>query len=276
MTHDGDARHAHEGTYAGLSAELDGTSDQRPPLVLLHGLSFDRSMWNAALAEHRRIDPARQTMSLDLPGHGRSAPVGSYGMDAVVDAVHDAIEAAGLARPVMVGHSLAAIVATMYATRHSTSGVVNVDQSLRTEQFAAFLRSMAEQLRGPAFPSIWGGFLASMHIELLPPDAQQLLHATSTPHQELVLGYWDDVLNRDPAEMNAMAEASLANLRARNVPYMYVVGNELDAQDRAWLVEQLPQTTIKIMPGSGHFPQLAHPAAFATCLRETADWTTDD
>lgn len=258
--------------FAGLSGDLNGTADHRPPLVLLHGLTFDRSMWNATLAELSRLDPARQTLSIDLPGHGQSDPAESYGMDVVVDLLHEAIDAADLASPVMVGHSLGAIAATIYATKYSTSGVVNVDQSLRTDQFSGFLRSMADQLRGPGFPSIWRGFLESMHTERLPPNAQELLAATSTPHQDLVLGYWDDVLTRDPAEMNAMAEAGQASLRA--LPYMYVAGEELDAQDRAWLLEHLPQTVVKVLPGSGHFPQLAHPEEFALCLLETARWPT--
>jgi pimeloyl-ACP methyl ester carboxylesterase len=260
--------------FAGLGADLNGTADQRPPLVLLHGLTFDRSVWNATLVELSRLDPGRQTLSIDLPGHGQSEPSESYGMDVLVDLLHEAIDAAGLISPVMVGHSLAAIAATIYATKFPTSGVVNVDQSLRTEQFSGFLRSMDEQLRGPAFPTIWGGFLASMHIERLPPDAQELLRTTSTPHQDLVLGYWADVLTRSPAEMTALAEDGRANLRAANLPYMYVVGEEPDAQDRAWMLEQLPQTTIEVLPGSGHFPQLAHPDKFAQCLGETAGWPT--
>jgi pimeloyl-ACP methyl ester carboxylesterase len=193
-------------------------------------------------------------------------------MDAVVHILHEAIEQAGLALPVMVGHSLGATIATIYATKHSTSGVVNVDQSFRTEGFSGFLQSMAEQLRGPAFPSMWGGFLASMHIERLPSEAQELLQATSTPHQDLVLGYWHDVLTRDPAELAEMAESGQATLRARNLPYMYVAGEELENQDRLWLLEQLPQTAIRMLPNSGHFPQLAHPGEFAACLRETAQW----
>jgi pimeloyl-ACP methyl ester carboxylesterase len=272
MTQDGETLDGPDLRFAGLSADLAGTSDHRPPLVLLHGLTFDRSMWNATLAELSRIDPGRRTLLLDLPGHGKSDPAESYALDDVVKILHNAIEEAGLARPVMVGHSLAAIIATIYATRHSTSGVVNVDQSLRTQQFSGFLRSMAEQLRGPAFPGIWAGFLATMHIDLLPPDAQALLRATSTPHQHLVLGYWHDVLTRDPDEMNAMAEAGQATLRTGDVPYMYVAGEDVEADYRAWLLEQLPQATIKVLPGSGHFPQLAHPEPFALCLGETAHW----
>src|SRR3954447_11334834 len=144
--------------FAALTGELVGTADQRPPLVLLHGLTFNRAMWNATLAELRALDPSRQTLSVDLPGHGLSDSADSYGMDVLVELLHDAIAAAALNSPVIVGHSLAAIAATIYGTKYSTSGVVNVDQSLRTDQFSGFLRSISEQLRGPAFPAMWGGF----------------------------------------------------------------------------------------------------------------------
>lgn len=260
--------------FAGLSGELTGTGDRRPPLVLLHGLTFNRSMWDSTLVELGVVDPARQALSLDLPGHGLSDSADSYRMDALVDLLHDAISAAGLTSPVMVGHSLAAIAATIYATKYATSGVVNVDQSLRTDQFSGFLRSISEQLRGPAFPAMWGGFLASMHIERLPTKAQELLAENSTPDQDLVLGYWEDVLNRPPEEMNAWAENGRATLRATSLPYMYVVGEELDEEDRAWMLQELPQTVIEVLPGSGHFPQLAHPAEFAECLAETGRWPT--
>ena len=86
---------------------------------------------------------------------------------------------------------------------------------------------MAEQLHGPAFPAIWGRFVESMHIELLPPDAQQLLNSNTTPRQHLVLGYWHDVLTRPPEDIEAMAEAGLATIRTERLPYMFIAGDEV-------------------------------------------------
>ena len=34
--------------YGGLAADERGSDDGRSPLVLLHGLTFDRSMWRPA------------------------------------------------------------------------------------------------------------------------------------------------------------------------------------------------------------------------------------
>jgi pimeloyl-ACP methyl ester carboxylesterase len=50
--------------FAGLSGVLEGEADRRPPLVLLHGLTFDRAMWLPALAELRTADPGRQVLVL--------------------------------------------------------------------------------------------------------------------------------------------------------------------------------------------------------------------
>ncbi len=264
---------AKESVLAGLAVDDYGTSDERPPLVLLHGLTFDRTMWRPALGVLSRTQSERRALAFDLPGHGQSAPQESYRMDDVVASVHRVIEEAGLRAPVLVGHSIGAIVATIYATRHPTSGVVNVDQPLQTAGFAEFLHSLAEQLQGPAFPSIWNGFLASMHIERLPPDAQELLRATSTPQQALVLGYWDDILAQPASAMDASFESVQAALRSAGLPYLIVAGDDVDDAYREWLHQVLPQAMITVLPGSGHFPQLAHPAAFAACLADTAKWT---
>ena len=72
--------------FAELAGDLtEGELDTRPPIVLLHGLTFDRTMWGPALSQLERIDPGRRTLTLDLPGHGQSAEV-FRGLDEVVAA----------------------------------------------------------------------------------------------------------------------------------------------------------------------------------------------
>ena len=109
--------HSATRTLAGLAADDYGQSDDRPPLVLLHGLTFDRSLWRPALAELCRIDPGRRVLALDLPGHGESPGWPSYDVESVAQGVHRAVEEAGLQSPVVVGHSIAAVIATVYAAR---------------------------------------------------------------------------------------------------------------------------------------------------------------
>ncbi len=246
-----------------LVGEHSGSPDRRPPLVLLHGLTFDRSLWNPVLAELHRIDPGRRVLALDLPGHGESPDWPSYEIERVADGVHCAVEQAQLETPVVVGHSISAVIATLYAARYPTCAVVNVDQSLRVAPFASLVRSLADKLRGPNFPAVWEMFAASMQIELLPGSAQKLVRSISRPQQELVLGYWQQLLDRPTDEIVDLAAAALAALRDRGIPYLLVAGNTLEPGYQQWLSEKLPQVEIVVWPGSGHFPHLAHPERFA-------------
>ena len=62
----------------GLAVDDWGRSDDRAPLVLLHGLTFNRAIWRPIVAGLQRIDPGRRVLSIDLPGHGDSPPQPSY------------------------------------------------------------------------------------------------------------------------------------------------------------------------------------------------------
>jgi pimeloyl-ACP methyl ester carboxylesterase len=278
-THDEGMRQQHAQAtprrLAGLAADEDGQPDERPPLVLLHGLTFDRSMWRPALAELRHVDPGRQIVALDLPGHGQSPGWSSYDVASLSHGVHRAIEDAQLRSPVVVGHSMSAVIATDYAARFPTRGVVNVDQSLEVAPFAGLVRPLAEKLRGPAFPEIWEMFARSMHVELLPESAQKLVRSTAAPRQDLVTAYWREILDRPIDELVDHVTTALARLRDAGAPYLVVAGDDLEPRYRKWLMETLPQATITVWPGSGHFPHLAHPDLFAECLAATGQWPED-
>src|SRR6478735_7154878 len=85
-----------------------GTGDGRAPLVLMPGLTFDRTMWRPALESLRTIDPGRTTLALDMPGEGES--FGCFrGLEAAIEQLHVAIASARVERPVLVGHSGSAI-----------------------------------------------------------------------------------------------------------------------------------------------------------------------
>src|SRR5438067_13733662 len=83
-------------TVAGMAAELHGFADERPPLVLLPGLTFDRRIWQPVLDHLSRIDPGRQVLALDLPGHGESPDQLPHSMQHIVDPVPAAAQGAGV------------------------------------------------------------------------------------------------------------------------------------------------------------------------------------
>src|SRR5882724_7856337 len=101
-------------TVAGMAADLYGSADERPPLVLLPGLTFDRRIWQQVLTHLARIDPGRQVLSLDLPGHGESPSQLPHTTKHIVGLIHQAVEEAELTAPVVVGHSIAGGFASAY------------------------------------------------------------------------------------------------------------------------------------------------------------------
>ncbi|SEQ41636.1 alpha/beta fold hydrolase [Microlunatus flavus] len=243
-----------------LAADLTGSDDGRSPVVLLHGLTFDRGMWAPmvdALA-------GRRAVAFDLPGHGDSPPRDAYDPAGVADVLHDAVAAAGLEAPVLVGHSIGAVLATAYAARHPARAVLNIDQPLLAGPFADLLRSVEPQLRGPGYLGVWTQLRDGMGIEELDPPLRELLR--STPRQDLLLGYWREVLETSPEELRRRRTDELGVLREHGTGYHHVSRAPLPPPYLEWFRTALPSATTSVLPGSGHFPHLGRPATLVDVL----------
>lgn len=119
------------------------TGGPNPPVVLLHGLMGSGACWGPIA---RMLDFA--VVMPDLRGHGRSfAPERGYTYD---DHAGDVIELIReLPSPVLVGHSMGGMVASVVATRHPLRGLVLVDPTfLEPErQREVYVSDVAEQHR---------------------------------------------------------------------------------------------------------------------------------
>ena len=228
--------------------------------MFLHGLTFDRTMWNPIV----ELLPANvQWLTVDLPGHGGSSAQENYDLERVVDLVHDAVLMAGLDSPTIVGHSISGIFATIYAARHPARAVVNVDQVLDVRQFVELAHTFEPALRGPNFAEIWSRFQDSMHLELIPLPQRDAVLAGMRASQDLVLGYWSTVLMATPDELLARIDEILTHVL---VPYDVVHGSDPGVDYRTWLGARLPQAAVQVWDGCGHFPHLVHPHRFAAFL----------
>ncbi|MBE7189902.1 alpha/beta fold hydrolase, partial [Jatrophihabitans endophyticus] len=97
-----------------LTYLTDDSSDPDAPVVLLlHGLASDADTWDRVvpLLAGRGLRP----VALDLPGHGGSDPAGSYLLEDLADEVLAFLDAAGVARATLVGHSLGGAIAMTVA-----------------------------------------------------------------------------------------------------------------------------------------------------------------
>ncbi|MEU7949237.1 alpha/beta hydrolase [Micromonospora taraxaci] len=239
--------------------------DDRPPLVLLHGLTYDKRQWGPVRRELAAIDPDRQVLTLDLPGHGDSPRRASYRMVEVAEVVHARVTEAGLATPIVVGHSVGAVVATTYAARYPVRGVVNLDQILLPGPFGVAVRQAEPTLRGPEWRRVWDAQLAGMGIESLPTEAREIVTTATDPRPDLLLGYWGEILHGSDEGIAAERFRDLRSIAERKIPYRWVTSSEPPARYLAWLTEALPEVDVTVLPGS-HFPHLAEPATIARLL----------
>jgi pimeloyl-ACP methyl ester carboxylesterase len=111
-----------------------------------------------------------------------------------------------------------------------------------------------------------------MGIGLLPQDTQDLLQSARYVRQDLVTGYWREVLDEPPGELARKTADGLAAVRDAKVPYLFVAGHDPGQEYLGWLNLELPQAEVTVWPGSGHFPHLAQPGRFAELLAGTARW----
>ncbi|MDT0346981.1 alpha/beta fold hydrolase [Streptomyces litchfieldiae] len=86
-----------------------------PPLLLLHALGKDATDWHTVLpafARHWHVYVP------DLRGHGRSDWPGTYSFELMRDDVLGFLNALGIARASLVGHSLGGVVSYLLAAGH--------------------------------------------------------------------------------------------------------------------------------------------------------------
>ena len=88
---------------------------QKPTVIFLHGVLNDHSVWilqTRSLAHH-----GWNVLAPDLPGHGKSAGDPPTSVEAAADFVLALMDAAGVGKAALVGHSFGALIALEAAAR---------------------------------------------------------------------------------------------------------------------------------------------------------------
>ena len=239
-----------------LAYDIEGSG---APVVFLHGLTFDRRTWRPVID---MLDGSVTSIAIDLPAHGGSGGEPAP-LQTVAERIHQLLETLGVERPVVVGHSMAAAVAGLYASAYPARGIVLVDQATEVLPFAQMLHQIAAMLRGPAFDRVWPGIENSLGLDRIPEPIRTLVLETHKVSQDVVLGYWDQLLNAEPAELQAWVDATAARIRS---PCLAVFGRQATDGEGERL-GRLPDAQIEEWTGAGHFVHLVDPARFATRLR---------
>lgn len=133
----------------GVTAAAGGGAGQ-PALLAVHGITATHLAWRPVaeqLPEYRILAP-------DLRGRGHSADLpGPYGMAAHADDLARTLEAYGVDRAIVVGHSMGGFAALVFAARHAdkVGGLLLVDGGVPLPVPAGVsTEALTEAILGPA------------------------------------------------------------------------------------------------------------------------------
>ena len=97
------------------------------PVVLLHGLLYDRAMWWPAAAE--LAGPGCTIVAPDLPGHGQSPARDDYRIERIARDLAALVNSLQLHRaPIIVGHGASALLATAFAESYATHALITLER----------------------------------------------------------------------------------------------------------------------------------------------------
>ena len=226
------------------------------PVVFIHGLTFSRSTWDPIVD---RLDNRFRCIAVDLPGHGESTGL-PHALNEVGRRIHALVNTLGVERPILVGHSMGAIAATMYAASFPVAGVVNVDQTLDIPPFVRLIHQLAPALRGPNFAETFEPIRQSIGIEILPEPIRSQTLATQTVRQDVVLAYWDEIIRGTADSIQSLVDEAARRIAA---PYLAVFGRRLGDDERGALHARIERLELEEWPGGGHMVHLMEPDRFA-------------
>jgi 3-oxoadipate enol-lactonase len=240
-------------------------------IVLLHGLGGNAGFWGPtlpALAGHR-------VLAWDMPGYGASAPV-EPGFPALAAALGRMMDAAGLERADLVGHSIGGMAALEFALTWPE----------RVRSLTLYASPPAFGGRDPAFRE---RFLAD---RLAPLEAGRGLGEIAPQVIGRMLGDNPDPAARSRiASMAAVPEAgyraALAtlvtfdrrdDLGQLDMPCLVLVG---EADPLApfhvmhWTANAIPGARMAVIADAGHLAHLERPSDFNTMLTSFLDRTEE-
>lgn len=241
---------------------------QGPPLLLLHGWAMHGGLFAPlvpALAQHHRVHV------LDLPGHGYSAPIRPYTLDALTDSIATAVESLPPMR--ILGWSLGAIVALRFARRFPQR-VTGLRLVCATPRFTAAedwplamppqtLARFGDEL-AVAYRLTLKRFLAlqvqgSVEGRAALATLHEALFARGEPSPESLA-----------AGLAILAQTDLrAEVPSIKVPTLVIAGQRdalTPSAAGAWLARAMPMARHVEIAGAAHAPFLSHREEFDAAL----------
>jgi non-heme chloroperoxidase len=250
------------GNGVSLSVTTSGDPAGRA-LVLLPGPTDSCRSYDCVL-EH--LPPAINAIAVSQRGHGDSSkpPTGYTVRDFAAD-VPLLLDALGIARAVLAGHSGSCLVARRVALDHPerVAGLV-LEASPATLRGDAgltkFVASVVARLDDPIDPQFARSFVGDTSSDRVPPELVQELVAEVSKVPARV---WKEVF------ASLLEDDDLAELDRLVAPTLLVWGGQdglVDRDTQRLLEERIADAELCIYEGAGHTPRWEEPSRFAQDL----------
>ena len=239
------------------------------PLLLLHGYTDSSRSWSLTvpyLSEYRLIIP-------DQRGHGGSdAPACCYSSTQFADDARLLLDALGIQRAAVAGHSLGSMVAISLAADHPerVSRIILIGSTaLVPVERGGWLYENAMTLKAPLDPS--SQFLREWHPSNQPTPVDPVFAAAvEEEYLEIPLHVWRGVM-RELAYVPVGRHA--LDVKA---PVLVLSGGKdplFPAKHHASLLQAFPQAQAQMFPELGHNPNWERPEAVASAMKRFLDST---
>jgi len=226
-----------------------------PALILIHGAGGSHLHWPAAL---RRM-PGATVYAVDLPGHGRSEGPGREHIEDYVADIVRFMDAVGVSRGVLVGHSMGGAIAQMTALMapERVAGLVLVGTGARLRVAPALLDGILQDARGA---------LALITEWAWGPEADPAMVARGRQMMARVNPrvVWGDFAACDRFDIRERVGEITA-------PTLVITGSEdrmTPPKFGQWLAERIPGARFVLVEGAGHMVMLEKPDQVASAVRE--------
>jgi pimeloyl-[acyl-carrier protein] methyl ester esterase len=240
-----------------------------PPLVLLHGWAMHSGIWGPIVAHLAR---SHRVHAIDLPGHGRSAPIAPCTLDAIVAAVEAALD--GEVHPLdVLGWSLGGLIAIRWAESRPAS-VKRLALVCTSPKFVAgadwphAMPMEAVARFGDELHVAWK--LTVQRFLALQVHNSEHGRATLAAMREQLWARGEPARPALSATLDVLVTADLrANAPRIAQPTLVIAGarDTLTPPDAGrWLAGSIPGAQFLEIAGSAHAPFLSHPGEFLAAL----------
>lgn len=233
-----------------------------PAIVLVHCLGCNLHYWDVAAADLARD---HRVVRLDLAGHGGSGTDRkTWSVDGFVADIRAVVNAAGVDRFTLVGHSMSGTIALETARElgERVAGVVPIDSVLDVDAH------MPAEARAEVL-----GKMRADYRDVIDEQLPNLM--PKNPDPKVVARIRADAIAMAPDRAAAILESIFAYREDLTMDHLAMPIVAIDADLRPVAIDHnrahAPQFDARVIKGTGHWLMLDKPTELASTLREVIE-----